>query len=116
MLLVRKLCPGRAPIDSSNYLETPSGFWSAKGKWGLLNGTDQVSLSHRTGSGLELCRSDGGRGSLEEINFRTMELKLVPGLYFVGEILDCDGRIGGFNFQWAWATGMLAGRASVSSR
>ena len=50
---------------------------------------------------------------LEEINFRTLESKLVPGLYLVGEILDCDGRIGGFNFQWAWATGNLAGRASV---
>jgi predicted Rossmann fold flavoprotein len=48
---------------------------------------------------------------LEEINFRTMESKLVPGLYLIGEILDCDGRIGGFNFQWAWATGHLAGRA-----
>lgn len=48
---------------------------------------------------------------LEEINFRTMESKLVPGLFLVGEILDCDGRIGGFNFQWAWATGFLAGRA-----
>ncbi|HJR75386.1 MAG TPA: NAD(P)/FAD-dependent oxidoreductase [Nitrospiraceae bacterium] len=52
---------------------------------------------------------------LEEINFRTMESKLVPGLYLVGEILDCDGRIGGFNFQWAWATGYLAGRAAAES-
>lgn len=50
---------------------------------------------------------------LEEINFRTMESKLVPGLYLVGEILDCDGRIGGFNFQWAWATGWVAGRAGA---
>mgnify|MGYP001599432981 FL=1 len=49
---------------------------------------------------------------LEEINFRTMESKLVPGLYLIGEILDCDGRIGGFNFQWAWATGHLAGHAA----
>lgn len=48
---------------------------------------------------------------LEEINFRTMESKVMPGLYLVGEILDCDGRIGGFNFQWAWATGFLAGEA-----
>jgi predicted Rossmann fold flavoprotein len=51
---------------------------------------------------------------LEEINFRTMESKLVPGLYLAGEILDCDGRIGGFNFQWAWATGYLAGRAAAA--
>ncbi len=48
---------------------------------------------------------------LEEVNFRTMESKLVPGLYLVGEVLDCDGRIGGFNFQWAWATARVAGRA-----
>jgi hypothetical protein len=52
---------------------------------------------------------------LEEISFRTMESKLVPGLYLIGEILDCDGRIGGFNFQWAWATGYLAGRAVSAS-
>jgi predicted Rossmann fold flavoprotein len=51
---------------------------------------------------------------LEEINFQTMESKLVPGLYLIGEILDCDGRIGGFNFQWAWATGFLAGRSAVT--
>jgi len=52
---------------------------------------------------------------LEEINFRTMESKLVPGLYLIGEVLDCDGRIGGFNFQWAWATGRLAGHAVTAS-
>ncbi|HMV58417.1 MAG TPA: NAD(P)/FAD-dependent oxidoreductase [Nitrospira sp.] len=52
---------------------------------------------------------------LEEVNFRTMESKLVPGLYLVGEVLDCDGRIGGFNFQWAWATGRVAGRAAAAS-
>mgnify|MGYP001616273436 CR=1 FL=1 len=52
---------------------------------------------------------------LEEVSFRTMESKLVPGLYLIGEILDCDGRIGGFNFQWAWATGFLSGRAIALS-
>ncbi|HKC95812.1 MAG TPA: NAD(P)/FAD-dependent oxidoreductase [Nitrospira sp.] len=52
---------------------------------------------------------------LEEVDFRTMESKLVPGLYLVGEILDCDGRIGGFNFQWAWATGNLAGRSAFTN-
>ena len=52
---------------------------------------------------------------LEEVSFRTMESKLVPGLYLVGEVLDCDGRIGGFNFQWAWATGLVAGRAAAAS-
>ena len=42
-------------------------------------------------------------GPLEEINFRTMESKVMPGLSLIGEILDCDGRIGSFNFQCAWA-------------
>lgn len=48
---------------------------------------------------------------LAEIDYRTMASRVVPGLHLVGEMLDCDGRIGGFNFQWAWATGHLAGRA-----
>ncbi|MEA5550964.1 NAD(P)/FAD-dependent oxidoreductase [Anabaena cylindrica UHCC 0172] len=51
-----------------------------------------------------------GGVSLKEVNFKTMESKLVPGLYFAGEILDIDGITGGFNFQSAWTTGYLAGR------
>ena len=49
---------------------------------------------------------------LAEIDTRSMESRRVPGLYLAGELLDCDGRIGGFNFQWAWSTGYLAGRAA----
>lgn len=45
---------------------------------------------------------------LGEINPQTMESRCCPGLYLAGEILDCDGRIGGFNFQWAWATAYVA--------
>jgi hypothetical protein len=52
---------------------------------------------------------------LTEIDFRTMQSRKIPGLYLCGEVLDCDGRIGGFNFQWAWATGFLAGRAAASN-
>ncbi len=52
---------------------------------------------------------------LEEINYRTMESKLISGLYLIGEMLDCDGRIGGFNFQWAWTTGRLAGQSAAKS-
>jgi predicted Rossmann fold flavoprotein len=52
---------------------------------------------------------------LAEISFRTMESRKVPGLFLAGETLDCDGRIGGFNFQWAWSTGYLAGRGAVAN-
>ncbi len=47
--------------------------------------------------------------SLDEINFQTMESKLVPGLYFAGEVIDVDGVTGGFNFQNAWTNGFHAG-------
>ncbi len=48
---------------------------------------------------------------LAEVDFKTMESRLCPGLYFAGEILDIDGVTGGFNFQSAWTTGWLAGQS-----
>lgn len=53
---------------------------------------------------------------LPEVDPSTMESRVCPGLYFAGEILDVDGRIGGFNFQWAWCTAAIAGRAVGSRR
>jgi hypothetical protein len=65
----------------------------------------------------------GGGVPLEEVHTRTLESRRVPGLYFAGEILDATGRIGGFNFLWAWVTGrkvalVVAGehRATGSAR
>ncbi|ARV62796.1 flavoprotein [Nostocales cyanobacterium HT-58-2] len=55
-----------------------------------------------------------GGVNLKEVNFKTMESRLVPGLHFAGEILDIDGVTGGFNFQSAWTTGYLAGVAMVT--
>jgi predicted flavoprotein YhiN len=51
---------------------------------------------------------------LAEVNFKTMESKLCPGLFFAGELLDIDGVTGGFNFQAAWTTGWLAGTAMAA--
>ena len=50
---------------------------------------------------------------LKEIKPSTMASQKVPGLYLIGEMLDCDGRIGGFNFQWAWSTGHIAGTSAA---
>lgn len=52
-----------------------------------------------------------GGVSLKEIDFKTMESKICPHLYFAGEILDIDGLTGGYNFQNAWTTGFIAGSA-----
>ncbi len=49
----------------------------------------------------------------EEIDHHTLESKLVKGLYFAGEMLDADGDSGGFNLQWAWSSGYVAGNSSV---
>lgn len=46
-----------------------------------------------------------------ELSAKTMESRRVPGLYFIGEVVDVTGHLGGFNFQWAWASGAAAGRA-----
>jgi len=52
---------------------------------------------------------------LKEVDFKTMESRRCPGLYFAGEVLDIDGVTGGFNFQSAWTTGWIAGRAIAQS-
>lgn len=56
-----------------------------------------------------------GGVALTEVGPATMESRVCPGLYLVGEILDVDGRIGGFNFQWAWATGRVAARGLAAA-
>jgi len=47
----------------------------------------------------------------DELSAKTMEARKVPGLFFIGEVVDVTGHLGGFNFQWAWASGAAAGRA-----
>ena len=54
-----------------------------------------------------------GGVALDEIEPATMMSKLVPGLFFAGEICDVDGWLGGYNFQWAWSSGTVAGRAAA---
>jgi predicted Rossmann fold flavoprotein len=62
--------------------------------------------------GYSFAETTAGGVDLAEIDHRTMESRVVAGLHLCGEMLDVDGRIGGFNFQWAWASGYLAGRAA----
>ncbi len=52
---------------------------------------------------------------LREVDFKTMESRVCPGLHFAGEVLDIDGITGGFNFQAAWTTGWIAGRAMAGT-
>jgi predicted Rossmann fold flavoprotein len=60
--------------------------------------------------GYRYAEATAGGVTLSEIDPTTMESRVCPSLYLVGEVLDVDGRLGGFNFQWAWATGRVAAR------
>jgi predicted Rossmann fold flavoprotein len=61
--------------------------------------------------GYEKAEVTAGGVDTRELSSRTMEARLVPGLYFIGEVVDVTGQLGGFNFQWAWASGFAAGQA-----
>jgi predicted Rossmann fold flavoprotein len=61
--------------------------------------------------GLEKAEVTAGGVDTGELSAKTMESRKVPGLYFIGEVVDVTGQLGGFNFQWAWASGAAAGRA-----
>jgi predicted Rossmann fold flavoprotein len=69
----------------------------------------RYSVQGKTTNKDEFVTAGGVR--LKEIDFKTMESRIVPGLYFAGECLDIDGITGGFNFQAAWTTGRIAGLA-----
>ncbi|WP_350448984.1 NAD(P)/FAD-dependent oxidoreductase [Paracidobacterium acidisoli] len=61
--------------------------------------------------GFDKAEVTAGGVATAELSAKTMEAKRVPGLYFIGEAVDVTGHLGGFNFQWAWASGAAAGRA-----
>ncbi|MGC0371328.1 MAG: hypothetical protein DGJ47_000014 [Rickettsiaceae bacterium] len=64
-----------------------------------INGSEGYAKAEVTSGGVDT----------DQINSKTMECKKVPGLYFVGEVLDVTGWLGGYNFQWAWSSGYVAG-------
>ena len=72
----------------------------------LLN--DRYEVSGKTTFKEEFVTAGGI--SLQEIDFKTMESRVIKGLFFAGEVLDIDGITGGFNFQAAWTTGFIAGK------
>lgn len=61
--------------------------------------------------GYEKAEVTAGGVDTSELSDKTMESRKVPGLYFIGEVVDVTGQLGGFNFQWAWASGAAAGRS-----
>jgi predicted Rossmann fold flavoprotein len=93
------------------------------GKWiGQLTRIERLALAETISAnpldvngdrGYSFAEATAGGVDLAQVNWRTMQSRIVPGLYLCGEVLDVDGKIGGFNFQWAWSSGYLAGRAAA---
>ena len=70
-----------------------------------------TALDVRDSRGYGYAEVTAGGVPLDEIDPASMESRVCPGLYLTGEMLDVDGRLGGFNFQWAWSSGWVAGQA-----
>ena len=80
----------------------------------LLNVVAAVKQWHLRPNGTEGYRTaEVTLGGIDttELSSKTFESSSVPGLYFIGEVVDVTGHLGGFNFQWAWSSGFAAGRS-----
>ncbi|MES2695324.1 MAG: NAD(P)/FAD-dependent oxidoreductase [Verrucomicrobiota bacterium] len=92
--------------------------WNGVSNAALANLATQISGAELKVVGKSLFKDEFvtcGGVRLTEVDFRTMESRLCPGLHFAGEVLDIDGVTGGFNFQAAWTTGRIAGTAMAAS-
>ncbi len=87
----------------------PIGQLDREGRLALVRALTALELPVIGDRGFNFAEVTAGGVPLSEIDPSTMASRKCPGLYLCGEILDVDGRIGGYNFQWAWASGRLAG-------
>ncbi len=119
----KKMCGSYCPFDP-----IPTRLWvyflekvlgSAEKRWMEVSKKDLMRLAECMYRDTYLTSGKGqfkeefvtcGGIDLSEVDFKTMESKICPGLFFAGELLNIDGVTGGFNFQNAWTTGVLAGR------
>ena len=123
---------GKKAIALHRGVDLPHRLWqyiitriniTAEDRWAAISNKTLNQLVQEISQGEYIITGKGvfkeefvtcGGVHLNEVNFKTMESKLVPGLHFAGEILDIDGITGGFNFQSAWTTAYISGQAMVS--
>jgi hypothetical protein len=119
-----KHCPLPLPRRLWHYLVQhragldPGLTWANLSKPGLQKLILELNQGRYAISGKGVFKEEfvtSGGIRLRDVDFKTMESRLCPGLYFAGEVLDIDGITGGFNFQNAWTTGWLAGRAMAEN-
>jgi predicted Rossmann fold flavoprotein len=100
---VQQWCEGRVPVK-------PMNQYSAKQLKEIAAALHDWRLAPSGTLGYKKAEVTLGGVDTDELSSKTMESKKVPGLYFIGEVVDVTGWLGGFNFQWAWASGYAAGQ------
>jgi len=85
--------------------------WTNTALMELERQTHEWAITFVDTEGYAKAEVTAGGVDTDELSAKTMESRKVPGLFFIGEVVDVTGHLGGFNFQWAWASGAAAGRA-----
>jgi hypothetical protein len=111
--LTERLAEGLLREGASVAAETPLGKLPREERRRVAHALTALPLPVTGDRGYGFAEVTAGGVPLDEVDVATMESKQRPGLYLCGEILDVDGRIGGFNFQWAWASGKVAGSSAA---
>ncbi|MFM9959492.1 MAG: NAD(P)/FAD-dependent oxidoreductase [Phycisphaerales bacterium] len=108
--LMRLLCE-RAAVEPA----TVGAVLTREQRLALVESFCELELPIRGDRGWNYAEVTAGGVPLSEVHLDTMESRVCPGLHLAGEVCDVDGRIGGFNFQWAWASGYVAGTSAAKS-
>jgi predicted flavoprotein YhiN len=119
---VRTWLAERLPERIADLLTTESGLGGGamsqiprERRATLLRGLVERDIGVTGTLGYEKAEVTAGGVPLSEVDASTLESRVAPGVWLCGEILDVEGRLGGFNFQWSWSSGTVAGRAAASS-
>jgi predicted Rossmann fold flavoprotein len=106
---LRKTLPHRL-ADRWLELHAPAS-WTNRGLADFERRMHAWNITPAGTEGFEKAEVTAGGVDTDELSAKTMECRKIPGLFFIGEVVDVTGHLGGFNFQWAWASGAAAGRA-----
>jgi len=106
---LRTILPSRL-ADRWLEVNAPSS-WTNSGLADFEHTAHAWTIAPSGTEGFEKAEVTAGGVDTDELSAKTMECRKVPGLFFIGEVVDVTGQLGGFNFQWAWASGAAAGRA-----
>jgi predicted Rossmann fold flavoprotein len=106
---LRKFLPHRL---SERWLDTHAPTsWTNQALVDLEKQTHTWAILPAGTEGYEKAEVTAGGVDTNELSAKTMESRKVPGLFFIGEVVDVTGHLGGFNFQWAWASATASGKA-----